>query len=241
MKDIKKSFYENYWKKRVHTGRLHILENMWIPPRIKIAISLIEDSYEGQSLFCLDVGCGEGTFGKLMKARFGEKCFLFGIDISETALKYAKKYYQQVSQFDIESSDISKLFPSHKFDYLICLETLEHLFRPESVLKQFTKLLKIDGYLIASFPNIAWWKFRIDLLKGNFPQEYTLLHPSEHIQNFTLSSFTRLLEENGFTIRDLDGQFIPPGFLKPWKLLTPFVKKFPNLFGYQLVVKAKLK
>src|SRR3972149_5569345 len=231
-----KEFYEEYWVQREQVGRLHILEGMWVPPRIKIAVSLIEDIRKGEILSCLDVGCGEGTLGKLMKAKFGEKCFLLGIDISETALKYARQYYQQVFQCDIESDDISTVVGEQKFDYLICLETLEHLFKPEGILQQFARLIKNDGYLITSFPNIAWWKFRIDLLRGNFPPGYKLLHPSEHIQNFTLISFTRLLEENGFTIKKLTGHFIPPRFLKPQWLFTPLLKRFPNLFGYQLVV-----
>lgn len=238
-KDIK-DFYERYWTQREVDGRLHILENMWIPQRINIATSFVKYVKNDEVLTCLDVGCGEGTLGKTLKAKFGDKCFLAGIDISEIPLKYAKEYYQEIYQADIESTDLAALLNRRQFDYIICLETLEHLFEPEKILRQFAKLVKKDGYLIISFPNITWWRFRIDILRGNFPKDYTLLHPSEHIQNYTLNSMTALLKENGFKILDIGGQFIPPRFIRPYRLFLPILKRFPNLFGYQLVIKASL-
>ncbi len=115
---------------------------------------------------------------------------------------------------------------------------LEHLLNPENIVRQCHSLLKEDGTLIASFPNIAWYRYRIDMLRGYFPKDY-LLFPGEHIQHFNFFSFNAMLRKSGFSPTKIDGKFIFPRIFKPARLFLPIVKRFPNLFGYQIVVKYK--
>ncbi len=212
---------------------------MWIPERIEIAIKMIDrNSKNDKKISILDIGCGEGVLGKLLKELAPKKHEIFGTDIASTALKYAKEFYDGVYCVDIEKEEFITTLQRKNFDFIIALEVLEHLYKPENVLKQCYKILKEDGYFISSFPNIAWYKYRIDMLKGNYPKNY-LLFPGEHIQNFTLHSFYRLLRENGFSPNEIGGQFIFPRIFKPKKVFTSLFKKFPNLFGYQIVVKSK--
>jgi len=239
LKDTK-DFYESHWREREEAQRLHTLTGMWLPPRIKIAISMIMTERKG-NISLLDVGCGEGALGKILRQQLEGKLYLVGVDISGTALRHASQYYDKVIEANIEMDDLTQALPEKQFDYIVCLEVLEHLFEPSNVLKQVKRFLKKDGFLVASFPNIAFWKYRLDLLKGAFPKEYTLSSPSEHIQNFTLHSFVQLLEENDFQPVGVDGQYVGPRFLRPRRLFMPILEKFPNLFGYQLVIKAKLQ
>jgi 2-polyprenyl-3-methyl-5-hydroxy-6-metoxy-1,4-benzoquinol methylase len=237
-----KEFYEKYWKHREVEGRLHDKKGMWIPERIKTAVKIIEDRTfnRKETISVLDIGCGEGTIGKLLKEKFGDKVSVIGCDISTTALKNAQIYYSDVYAIDVESDTFQfiRKFGEQKFDYVVVLEVLEHLFNPENVLEQVYAILKDDGILIASFPNIAWYKYRMDILRGHFPKNY-LLYPGEHIQNFTLHSFCRLLRESKFSPVEINGQFVFPRIFKPRSLFTFIFKKFPNLFGYQLVVISK--
>jgi methionine biosynthesis protein MetW len=233
-----KNFYEDYWQKREKNNLLHVQKGVSIPPRIRIAFNMISGT--NRVLNCIDIGCGEGTLGKLLKAKFGKSIFLVGCDISNTALKYASRYYDEILQVDLESDDLLNRFRDRKFDYIISLETLEHLFRPEKLVHNFHKLLAESGEIIVSFPNIAWYKYRIQLLKGKFPEHY-LLCPGEHIQYFTLHSFRELLQKTGFNIFEMDGQFFFPKLFRSVKLFTPLLRKLPNLFGYQIVIKAKRK
>jgi len=239
MKD-QKEFYEKYWNDRKVKGRLHTKEGMWSPKRINIATDkIIRDIKSGKKsqVNVLDIGCGEGTLGKLLKEQLQNKVFIVGCDISETALKLASPYYDKIFQTNIETTELSELI-KQKFDYIVIVEVLEHLFNPKDVLKRCRKLLNEDGFLIASFPNVAFYKYRLDMLRGYFPKNY-LLYPGEHIQNFTLYSFYKLLHENGFIPVEIDGQFVFPRIFKPRRIFLPLFKKFPGLFGYQIVVKFK--
>src|SRR3990170_1213866 len=194
MSQHQKEFYEEYWKQRENENYIHTKNNMWIPPRIRIAVNMILRDYNingNKSIRVLDVGCGEGAFGRLLTERLKDQVDIVGCDISNTALTRASSHYSCVFQADIEKNELVEKLYSQRFDYIILLEVLEHLFRPGKVLSQCYEILKDDGVLLASFPNIAWYKYRIDMLMGNFPKNY-LLYPGEHIQNFTLDSFYNL-------------------------------------------------
>jgi len=236
-----RKFYEDYWKCRVTERRLHTKEDTWIPQRIITTIDMIiqDFPFKGNKIMhVLDIGCGEGTIGKLLNEKLKDKVSIIGCDISKTALNSASNYYSKVFELDIEVDEFPDEFYVRKFNYIIILEVLEHLFKPENILKQCCRILKEGGILLASFPNIAWYKYRIDMLKGHFPRCY-LFHPAEHIHHFTLNSFMELLHKNGFYPIEIDGQFVFPSAFKPRRLFLPIFKKFPNLFGYQLVFKSK--
>ena len=53
----------------------------------------------------LDVGCGEGTLGKLLKGKFKD-IHVVGCDISEKAVELARPYYDKVFQIDIDEDDL---------------------------------------------------------------------------------------------------------------------------------------
>ena len=129
-------------------------------------------------------------------------------------------------------------FKSVSIDLITINSVLHHIKDTNFFLNELHRILKKNGILIASFPNIAWYKYRMDMLRGHFPRNY-LIYPGEHIQNFTLHSFYKLLQENGFFPIEIDGQFIFPRIFKPARFFAPIFKKFPNLFGYQIVVKSK--
>jgi 2-polyprenyl-3-methyl-5-hydroxy-6-metoxy-1,4-benzoquinol methylase len=61
-----------------------------------------------------------------------------GCGIAERSLEIASPYYSEVFQFDIEQSRLDE-----RFDYVVFLEVLEHLFKPKSVLEQCHGLLKM--------------------------------------------------------------------------------------------------
>ncbi|MBD3369491.1 methyltransferase domain-containing protein [Candidatus Fermentibacteria bacterium] len=239
MKDTT-DFYEEYWRQREREGRLHILDGMWTHDRITIAVRMIQQTLpETRDISVLDIGCGEGALGEVLKASWGNKLELVGVDISSTALRHARNHYDDTICVNVESQELSHIFKNRHFEYVVCLETLEHLFEPAKLLQQFAVLLKPEGYLIASFPNIAWWRYRLDLLQGKFPQGYVLSHPNEHIQNFTLGSFYELLKGNGFEPVMLNGKFALPWIFRPQRFFVQILRRFPSLFGYQLVVLAK--
>ncbi len=237
MKDSLKEFYEDYWQYREDIGKIHTKEGAHIPKRLTTALSMIPDE---PKLKILDIGCGDGTFGMLVKQKLKD-VYVAGCDISSRSLELAKPHYDKVSQFNIDQDRPSKLGRA-KYDYIVVTEVIEHLLDPKTALEKCKELLAPSGYIITSFPNIAWWKYRMKLLRGHFPEESRLYHHAEHLHDFTTHSFNKLMEGVGLEVVDIGGEFIPPDWMKRYiseKNLDKLYRKYPNLFGYQIVYKTK--
>lgn len=233
-----KDFYEEYWDHREKIGKIHTKKGYYIPERLRVVTSMIPD--EGRRIKVFDMGCGEGTLGMLLREKFKD-IYTLGCDISEKTVGLASPFYDRTIQLDIESDNLKEKIGNENFDYIVCVEILEHLMYPDRALLKLKNFLAENGYMIVSFPNIAWWKYRLTLLKGRFPEESRLYHHAEHIHDFTMHTFRKLLKDSGLEPVELGGEFIPPQFMKrlPKGILDRLIKRRPNLFGYQVVIKAK--
>jgi SAM-dependent methyltransferase len=110
----------------------------------------------------LDVGCGRGTNGQFVQ--LPQQSYL-GIDLSFLALRQAREKNLTTALADLEQP---LPFPSEEFAGAICMEVLEHLFDPRSLLEESLRILKPRGVLIVSVPNIAHHSHRLRLLGGKF-------------------------------------------------------------------------
>lgn len=88
-----------------------------------------------------------------------------GLDISETAVKEAKKQGLNAIVHDLQKP---LPFDKNSFDLVICMDTLEHLFDPEFTMKEIFRVIKPKGTVIISIPNVAWIPQRIRMLIGIF-------------------------------------------------------------------------
>lgn len=108
----------------------------------------------------LDVACGVG-WGSYLIGMAGAKK-VTSIDLSEEAIKTAKKYY---SNFNIEYIcnylEKSKVADS-SIDVITSFETFEHLENPKSMLDEFYKVIKPNGVLLLSTPNAHAFKYKRD-------------------------------------------------------------------------------
>lgn len=143
----------------------------------------------------LDVGCGEGFVLQKLQSNHIDAS-LSGIDVSEDAIKVAKK---NVKKADMQVGTIYKLpYASKSFDVVLCNEVLEHLENPEKAIKE---LKRVSGkYVICSVPHEPW--FMMGSLAGG---KYIMRlgnHP-EHIQHWTAWTFKSFLERNGLKVKDL--------------------------------------
>lgn len=177
-------------------------------------LSIVSDIINRNS-YALDVGCNTGTMGKLLSLK---KCICDGVDINDEALELAKPYYRNLFKLDLYNTEF-KL--TEKYDYILFMDILEHLPRPDLILKKFTKYLKPNGQIIISLPNIARIEIRLRLLLGNFDLKPGILHP-DHLKYFTLKTGKKLITECKLDIVDIR-----------YSGLGNILKIFPTLFAFQ--------
>lgn len=119
------------------------------PLRVKFIKSKVD--LKGKRV--LDIGCGGGILSEAL-AREGAE--VTGIDQGEKVIKIAKLHSQE-SQLNIiyEQINIENFIKKNKqkFDVITCLEMLEHVPDPASVIKACSQILKLDGKLFLSTIN----------------------------------------------------------------------------------------
>jgi len=106
---------------------------------------------EGKAV--LDVGCGGGILSEGMASRDAK---VTGIDLSDKALKVAKLHLlesgHQVDYRKITVESLAKEQPQH-YDVVTCMEMLEHVPDPMSVIRACSQLAKPNGWVFFSTIN----------------------------------------------------------------------------------------
>jgi SAM-dependent methyltransferase len=239
-----KSYYETYWSAEGFnpTGRI-------IPP-----IQALFERHIGTSADCLDVGCGDGgTSGIWLSSHAGS---YRGVDVSGAAIEMARGAGLDAQVI----SDAAELpFEDGSFDAVVCIEVLEHLFEPLQAAQEIARVLRPGGILIASVPNIAYWRRRADFaLLGRWNplgDELSVAEPwrDPHIRFFNRGILRRMLLGAGFgrvAVGGYGGTVLGdvPGLRRlcrrhggwavpdwhPNPLYAPLERAFPGALGYRL-------
>lgn len=91
------------------------------------------------------------------------------------------------------------------YDWVLCMDVLEHLVAPEIALKEAYRMLKQDGKLLINVPNHFTLMGRLRILGGGgihwnnfFPNSQDWNNP--HVRFFTLASIYGLLSSCGFRV-----------------------------------------
>jgi len=154
----------------------------------------------------LDLGCGDGDYSHGLKNMGFE---VIPGDIDAKRFKYG-------NEFEFKHCDISKdlPFPDKHFDYVILMEVIEHLRTPSRVIAQISRVLKDDGSVILSTPNIlnlnSRFRFFFEGCYEYFrePPLDQSRNPKEvifnlHIAPYRYQELEYLLYEGGFSICDI--------------------------------------
>ena len=114
------------------------------------------------------------------------------------AARYASKSFLGETQGDIEKFVWFNELQHEQYDFIVFADVLEHLYSPEKVLKQCSLLLKDNGSILLSLPNVAHNSIILDLFNDEFKYNELGLLDNTHIRFFTYKSLLRLIESCGY-------------------------------------------
>ncbi len=101
----------------------------------------------------LDIGCGGGIISEGLAQRHAN---VTAIDMAPNAIE-AAKHHAQISQLDIDYqvTTVEEFAEKHpgQFDLITCLEMLEHVPSPSSIIRAASRLLKPGGQIFFSTIN----------------------------------------------------------------------------------------
>lgn len=128
-------------------------------------------------------------------------------------------------------------FKGGTFNYVACVAGIEHIENPHHLIREFARLIKKNGYLIITMPNVMAIKSKLKFLLysyfdffeyfGGFPSEEKqklkdlgLDFLPEHINPVLYPEMKFILEKNGFKIDRIEANRM----VKKWKTIYPFVR-----------------
>ncbi|MCK5416143.1 methyltransferase domain-containing protein [Candidatus Parcubacteria bacterium] len=179
----------------------------------------------------LDLGCGDGYLLSKLKKKGIEG---YGIDFSDKAVEKCRKKNLNVVLGDLREG-VDK-FQIDKFEYVTILDNLEHLFFPEKVLKDASK---VSQNVIISVPNFNSLPARLQVLKGYVPENN---RPNKgHVYWFNYVNLMKMFENCNLEIVELKMNTFWENKIMIGKFLKMLTKYFPGLFALSFVVLLKEK
>lgn len=153
---------------------------------------------ESKKKTLIEFGCAYGSAASVLH-EFG--LVVFGTDISKLAVSRARKLHPKI-EFKVQ--DIQKPLKGRNFDYVLAMDVLEHLEKPEIAVKNIYNVLKDNGTAIISTQN-------------NFP--YKTQDPT-HISVKSPGEWKKIFRKTGFSdIKVTPATYFPPFLYRfHWRL-----------------------
>jgi 2-polyprenyl-3-methyl-5-hydroxy-6-metoxy-1,4-benzoquinol methylase len=151
----------------------------------------------------LDVGCGSGNFGAMLKSRF-KGATVWGSELNSRIAAQAAEKLDKVIAGDITMA-LSEL-PEKFFDCITFNDSLEHLADPFSLLAQIKSKLSDRGVVVSSIPNVRYFDNLRDLI---FKKQWKYVDAGvldrTHLRFFTQQSIIDMYQELGYRIEAMAG------------------------------------
>lgn len=231
----------------------------WQRKHLRLLLNILkEDLHKLNPQKILDVGSGNGVFTKMIKDETG--ACVYGVDISETALKLTKQ-----KGIEVKKCDLNKKIPFKNgvFDLVVGKQVIEHVYSPDHFLSECNRVLKVGGHVVLTTPNLVAWYNRILFFLGVYPIFLEVSMRDKlagtkfmrrfaetkqgvgHIRLLTVDALKDLLELNNFVMkknigleRDFGGD-VPALVKRLYGFLDWVFSKVPSLSSDILVIGKK--
>ena len=156
----------------------------------------------------LECGCASGYMTRYMKERLEANVSI--IEQNPSDYDKAREYAVDGICADLEDEEWSDFFQGRTFDFILFADVLEHLRNPEEVLRRAVDLLREDGTIIASIPNVAHADIIINQLNGRWNYTPLGLLDNTHIHFWAEKNLDDLFRQAGLTVVEKDYTILPP-------------------------------
>ncbi|MGM0567672.1 MAG: class I SAM-dependent methyltransferase [Elusimicrobiota bacterium] len=198
----------------------------------------------------IDVGCGYGGLTNYISDYLGV-AKTYGIDLDKEKIKVAETREIKTEQVNVESEKFP--FKDNSVDLVTTFGVFEHLRYYDNLMEESNRVLKKDGYLLCSFPNLGSWIRRVSLLLGRQPRDIEISTKKpfgtlgiyddkflNHVHTPTYRAFKEMLEYHEFVILKKGGIF-PYQYSKKLKVIDKITAPIPSLCRRIIILAKKEK
>jgi 2-polyprenyl-6-hydroxyphenyl methylase/3-demethylubiquinone-9 3-methyltransferase len=167
----------------------------------------------------LDMGSG-GGFYSLAASKKGCKD-ITTLDVSHVCVKAARLNLRKNANLDAKGviADATNIpFIDECFDFIICVDLIEHIKADRKLLREIRRVLKNSGFLVIATQNSN----SLNYLLESFIQRYILKNRNwmgwdpTHVRFYTPKTLIQLLKGHGFSIIKLAGTYYIPYMAAFW-------------------------
>jgi 2-polyprenyl-3-methyl-5-hydroxy-6-metoxy-1,4-benzoquinol methylase len=164
----------------------------------------------------IELGCGDGGTLAWLKAS-GQALHTTGMELCAMPASLARTQVDHVIEGNIELTIKDVLHES--CDLVLCLDVLEHLVDPWTVVQELYAILRPGGSIIISLPNVRNYRVVLPLLfNGTWRYQKDGIMDHTHLRFFSREGAEKILTQNGFIIKDsADNGLQPRRKLETWK------------------------
>lgn len=189
----------------------------------------------------LEIGSAAGYLGAYMIAH--KNCKVWGVEPFEDSYHKAKNVgYQELVHASAEKVISENYFLGRRFDVILLGDVLEHMVNPVEVLGGLKKLLKDNGRVVVSLPNVAFYRVRLALLFGKWEMQDAGIMDRTHLHFYTKKTASKMIQEAGFvlvSVRPSAGHIEQIGVNRFFAFGRAFLFAFQKLFAVQFIFVAK--
>ncbi len=139
----------------------------------------------------LDCGCGQGELLKQLVTQ--KNAIAYGIDNNSNNIEACLNKGLSVYHGDIGEG--LKELPDNSFDVVVLSSTLQQIESPAEIINH---MIRVAPKVLVTFPNFAYWKCRLSLVRGIIPQTKALpftWYNTPNIRVISIKSFKKLCKE----------------------------------------------
>jgi 2-polyprenyl-6-hydroxyphenyl methylase/3-demethylubiquinone-9 3-methyltransferase len=165
----------------------------------------------------IDVGCGGGLLSEAMAARGAE---VTGIDLSEKPLGVAKLHLYESGlkvNYRLESAEHMAAECPEAFDAVTCLEMLEHVPDPGSIVRSCAALVKPGGQVFFSTLNRNPKSYLLAVVGAEYVLNMLPRGTHEYARFLKPAELSRLCRDAGLQVEEIIGMSYNP-FAKTYSL-----------------------
>lgn len=200
-----------WWDPESEFKPLHVINPLrleWIDSRTELSGKRV-----------LDIGCGGGILAESM-ARKG--ALVTGIDLSDKALAVARLHLLESAlsvQYEKISAEDLAVQQAESFDVITCMEMLEHVPDPSSIVRACERLVKPDGYIFFSTLNRNLKSYLLAIIGAEYVLNMLPRGTHDYSKFIKPSELSGYMRKAGINPREIVGLTYNP-FSKTYRLCS---------------------
>jgi 2-polyprenyl-6-hydroxyphenyl methylase/3-demethylubiquinone-9 3-methyltransferase len=188
-------FAYDWWNKCGHYKLLHRLN----PVRLEYILSKCKID----KARVLDIGCGGGILSEQLHK---QGAIVTGIDSSSKSIAIARQHAEE-QNYNIKyiNESIFDVTDLDNFDFIICFEMIEHINKPNELIKKISELGAKKSGLFLSTINRNLKSFVLAKIMAEYVFNYVPKGTHQYAKFITPYELTNMLQNNNYNSIDISG------------------------------------